>query len=84
MECLFYAVFFKISRLSALLQRVIWFKGAPRGMQLLFTLYALTIALGSGFLGALLGLGGGVIMVPLMIFLLDVPIHIASGASIVA
>ena len=83
-EGLFYAVFFKISRLSALLQRVIWFKGAPRGMQLLFTLYALTIALGSGFLGALLGLGGGVIMVPLMIFLLDVPIHIASGASIVA
>jgi len=53
-------------------------------MPLPFTLYALVIALGSGFLGALLGLGGGVIMVPLMVFLLGVPIHIASGASIVA
>lgn len=50
----------------------------------LFTLYALIISLGSGFLGALLGLGGGVIMVPLLIFLLDVPIHIAAGASIIA
>lgn len=50
----------------------------------LFTLYALIIALGSGFLGALLGLGGGVIMVPLLIFLLDIPIHIAAGASIIA
>jgi len=80
----FYGMFPEISRLSALSQRVIWFGGAPRGMQLLFTLYALVIALGSGFLGALLGLGGGVIMVPLMVFLLGVPIHIASGASIVA
>ena len=50
----------------------------------LFTFYALIIALGSGFLGALLGLGGGVIMVPLLIFLLDIPIHIAAGASIIA
>jgi uncharacterized membrane protein YfcA len=50
----------------------------------LFILYALIIALGSGFLGALLGLGGGVIMVPLLIFLLDIPIHIAAGASIIA
>lgn len=50
----------------------------------LFTLYGLIIALGSGFLGAVLGLGGGVIMVPLLIFLLDVPIHIAAGASIIA
>ena len=60
------------------------FKDSPRGMHLLFSLFALMIALGSGFLGALLGLGGGVIMVPLMVFLLGVPIHIASGASIVA
>ena len=49
-----------------------------------FTLFALLIALGSGFLGALLGLGGGVIMVPLLVFLLDVPIHYAAGASIIA
>jgi len=49
-----------------------------------FIITALIIALGSGFLGALLGLGGGVIMVPLFVLLLDVPIHIAAGASIVA
>lgn len=49
-----------------------------------FVLEALVISFGSGVLGALLGLGGGVIMVPLLIFLLGVPIHIAAGASIVA
>ncbi|MCJ7732855.1 sulfite exporter TauE/SafE family protein, partial [Candidatus Bathyarchaeota archaeon] len=49
-----------------------------------FVVTALLIALGSGFLGALLGLGGGVIMVPLLVFVLDIPIHIAAGASIVA
>lgn len=49
-----------------------------------FTLLALIIAAGSGFLGALLGLGGGVILVPLLIFLLDVPIRYAAGASIIA
>jgi uncharacterized membrane protein YfcA len=45
---------------------------------------AFLISLGSGTLGAMLGLGGGVINVPLLIFLLGVPIHTASGASIVA
>ena len=50
----------------------------------LFIITALLIALGSGFLGALLGLGGGVIMVPLLVFGLNIPIQIASGASIVA
>jgi len=49
-----------------------------------FIITALLIALGSGFLGALLGLGGGVIMVPLLVLILDVPIQIAAGASIVA
>lgn len=49
-----------------------------------FVAEALLIALGSGFLGALLGLGGGVIMVPLLVFVLGLPIHIAAGASIVA
>ena len=45
---------------------------------------AFAISTVSGFLGALLGLGGGVILVPLLIFLLDIPIHIAAGASIIA
>ena len=50
----------------------------------LFILTAFIVALSSGFLGALLGLGGGVVMVPLLVFILDVPIHLAAGASIVA
>jgi len=49
-----------------------------------FILTAFIVALSSGFLGALLGLGGGVVMVPLLVFILDVPIHLAAGASIVA
>ena len=49
-----------------------------------FILMALSVALSSGFLGALLGLGGGVVMVPLLVFILNVPIHLAAGASIVA
>ena len=53
-------------------------------MSPIFILSALIIALCSGFLGALLGLGGGVIMVPLLVFILDIPIHIAAGASIIA
>jgi len=50
----------------------------------IFVLYALVLSFASGAVGALLGLGGGVFIVPLLVFLLGVPIHIASGASIVA
>ena len=50
----------------------------------IFTVEALLISVGSGALGAMLGLGGGVIMVPLLVFLLKVPMHIAAGASIIA
>lgn len=46
--------------------------------------YEFVISLGSGLAGAMLGLGGGVFIVPLLIFLLGVPIKIAAGASIVA
>jgi uncharacterized membrane protein YfcA len=63
------------------------FLSEPRAyvdMTPLFVLATFSIALGSGFLGALLGLGGGTIMVPLLVFLLHVPIQIASGASIIA
>jgi len=49
-----------------------------------FVLMAMLIAFGSGILGAMLGLGGGIILVPLLIFFLNVPIQVASGASIVA
>jgi hypothetical protein len=49
-----------------------------------FTLQAFIISLATGAIGALLGLGGGVIMVPLLVFLLGVPLQVASGASILA
>jgi uncharacterized membrane protein YfcA len=50
----------------------------------LFLFTALIIALISGFLGALVGLGGGTIIVPLLILILKLPIQIAAGASIIA
>jgi uncharacterized membrane protein YfcA len=49
-----------------------------------YVIYAFLISLSSGVLGAMLGMGGGTIMVPLLIFLLKVPIQFASGASIIA
>jgi uncharacterized membrane protein YfcA len=51
---------------------------------LIFVIDALMISFGSGVLGAMLGLGGGVFMVPLLIFMLNVPLHLAAGASIIA
>jgi uncharacterized membrane protein YfcA len=42
------------------------------------------IAVGAGMFGALLGLGGGVILVPVFTLLLGVDIHYAIGASIVS
>jgi uncharacterized membrane protein YfcA len=47
-------------------------------------LQAFIISLATGAVGALLGLGGGVFMVPLLVFLLGVPLQLASGASILA
>jgi uncharacterized protein len=41
-------------------------------------------AIGAGVLGALLGLGGGIIIIPVLTLLLGVDIHYAIGASIVS
>lgn len=51
---------------------------------ILFLVEAFLISLGAGAFGALLGLGGGVILVPLLTLWLGVDIHYAIGASIVA
>ena len=49
-----------------------------------FTLINFAISCGAGVLGALLGIGGGVILVPALTLLLGVDIRCAAGASIIS
>jgi uncharacterized membrane protein YfcA len=51
---------------------------------ILVTLIVLGASLGAGFLGALTGLGGGVVIVPFLTVVLGVDIHYAIGASLVS
>ena len=51
---------------------------------LVFTLLLLAASLGAGFFGSLLGLGGGLFVVPVLTFLFHVDIRYAIGASIVS
>jgi uncharacterized membrane protein YfcA len=51
---------------------------------LLFVGIVLVVAFVAGFLGALLGLGGGLIVVPVLTLLLHVDIRLAIGASIIS
>jgi uncharacterized membrane protein YfcA len=51
---------------------------------LLFTLAVVAISLLAGFLGSLLGLGGGLIVIPALTLVLHVDIRLAIGASIVS
>src|SRR6266513_2809711 len=51
---------------------------------LLFTLAVVGISLLAGFLGSLLGLGGGLIVIPALTLVLHVDIRLAIGASIVS
>lgn len=51
---------------------------------LLFTIIVLIGAFAAGLLGSLTGLGGGVIIIPLLTLVLGVDIHYAIGASIVS
>ncbi|HEX5745969.1 MAG TPA: sulfite exporter TauE/SafE family protein [Archangium sp.] len=50
----------------------------------LFTVVVFLISLGAGALGSLLGLGGGLILVPVLTLMLGVDIRYAVGASIVS
>jgi uncharacterized protein len=49
-----------------------------------FTLYTFGMSIVAGLLGSLLGLGGGIIVVPALTLLLHIDIHYAIGASIVS
>ena len=51
---------------------------------LLFVLVVAVISIGAGFLGSLLGLGGGLIVIPALTLLLHVDIRLAIGASIIS
>jgi len=51
---------------------------------LLFVLVVGAISIGAGFFGSLLGLGGGLIVIPTLTLLLHVDIRLAIGASIVS
>jgi uncharacterized membrane protein YfcA len=51
---------------------------------LLFVLATFFIALAAGTLGSIIGLGGGIIVVPALTILLHVDIRLAIGASIIA
>lgn len=51
---------------------------------LLFTLLIYTGSFGAGLLGSLTGLGGGVIVVPMLTVLFGVDIHFAAGASLIS
>jgi uncharacterized membrane protein YfcA len=50
----------------------------------LFTLVVFVVSLGAGLLGSLLGLGGGLILVPVLTLVLGVDIRYAAGASLVS
>jgi uncharacterized protein len=56
----------------------------PSMTPLVFTLSLFLISMGAGVLGSLLGLGGGVIVVPVLTLLFKIDIRYAIGASIVS
>jgi uncharacterized membrane protein YfcA len=49
-----------------------------------FTVAVLALSMGAGLLGSLLGLGGGIILIPVLTLVLKVDIRYAVGASIVS
>ena len=51
---------------------------------LLFTMLVLAGSFGAGFLGSLTGLGGGIVIIPLLTSLFGVDIRYAIGASLVS
>lgn len=51
---------------------------------LAFTLLLALASMAAGFLGSLTGLGGGVVLVPLLVLVFGVDIHYAIGASLVS
>ena len=59
-------------------------KNRKRGVDLDTVLYILLISIIAGFLGALLGLGGGIIVTPALTLIFGIDIRYAIGASIIS
>ena len=53
-------------------------------IKMLLLLYLFSIGLFAGLVGSVIGIGGGIIIVPFLSLLLKIPIHLAIGTSIVA
>jgi uncharacterized protein len=53
-------------------------------LTIVFLVETFLVSIGAGLFGALLGLGGGVIPVPILTIMLGIDIHYAIGASIVS
>lgn len=51
---------------------------------LIFSLFIFLFAIAAGVLGSLTGLGGGVIITPVLVLLFHVNIHYAMGASLIS
>lgn len=51
---------------------------------LLFTLLVFAASIAAGFTGSILGLGGGIIVIPVLTLLFRIDIHLAIGASIIS
>ena len=60
-----------------------WFREERSSMLMEFTLL-FSVAICSGFFGAIVGIGGGVIIVPALTLLFHIPIHNAIAASIIS
>ncbi len=56
-------------------------RGTPRKKSMVRLTVALTVSLLAGLLSALLGIGGGVIKVPVLVLILEMPIHVAVSTS---
>jgi uncharacterized protein len=68
---------------AAMAESELW--SSPASMNnLLFTLLLWLVSVAVGFLGALTGLGGGTLIVPLLTLFFGVNIHYAMGASLVS
>ncbi len=63
----------------------LWSTVTTGGVPLLITLLLLVlVSVGAGLLGSLLGLGGGMILVPALVLLFGVDIHLAIATSLVS